>query len=68
MPCDHICEHRLIQDHSFVKPLSASCNEDFNPTQTTGHCRRGASAYLRLMPTALANQSLLNQPRCARMC
>ena len=65
---DDMSEHCIIHVYSPAKPLSTSCNEDFNPMQTTGHCRRGASAYLHLMPTASANQSLLNQPTCARMC
>ena len=65
---DDISEHCIIHVYSPAKPLSTSCNEDLNSSQTTGHCRRGASAYLRLMPTALANQSLLNQHTCARMC
>lgn len=65
---DLMLEHCIHREVSIVKPLSTSCSQKFSATQITGHCRRGASVYSRLMPTALANQSLLSQHTCARMC
>ena len=65
---DLMLEHCIHREVSIVKPLSTSCSQKFSAMQITGHCRKGASVYSRLMPTALANQSLLSQHTCARMC